>query len=342
VLVGVNYRLGALGFAELPDAPSNRGLLDQLAALRWVRDNIAAFGGDPARVTLVGESAGAISVTTLLASPAASGLFHRAVVQSGLATIAADPEDAAPLSAMLAERVGVAPTAAALAEVDLDTLIATQQSVAVELAANPDPARYGASVITGGLGIMSFFPVRDEKVMPRRPIDAIAAGAGAGIPVVVGCNAEEFRLFTVPTGAAAAITDEALPAVSARLGIPAELLAAHRAGHPEDSPGDALTAVLTDMTFGAAVSSVAQARSGPAPTYVYEFAWPSAVDGLGACHALELPFVFDNLGKDGGSQLTGPQPPTPLADELHGAWVAFATSGDPGWPADTVRRFGAS
>src|SRR5215472_16849189 len=161
VLVSINYRLGVDGFALLPDAPANRGLLDQIAALEWVRDNIGAFGGDPANVTIFGESAGAMSVITLLSLPRAEGLFTKVIAQSGAAQAAADAADAALVTAELGEALGTAladtdVTAAGLAEVDLDALIAAQATVRDALGADPNPARFGETIVASS---MPFIPV---------------------------------------------------------------------------------------------------------------------------------------------------------------------------------------
>ncbi len=197
VLVGLNYRLGAPGFAVLEGAPTNLGLRDQLAALAWVRDNVAAFGGDPGNVTLVGESAGAMSVATLMASPAARGLFHRAVVQSGGATATCTLDDARLVSGELARLLDVPATAEAFAALDPDTVLAAQTTLSVAVQADPDPARWGSSVLRGGLGIMSLFPVVDGDVVPDVPLARIGAGSAAGMPLLLGTTAEEYRLFLV-------------------------------------------------------------------------------------------------------------------------------------------------
>jgi para-nitrobenzyl esterase len=338
VLVSVNYRLGAPGFAVVADAPSNRGVLDQVAALTWVRDNITAFGGDPDRVTIFGESAGGMSVATLLSIPATDGLFSRAIVQSGTGTAVADPRDAAILTASLAERLGTQPTAAALGAVDVDKLITAQRALAQEIRLQPYPQRWGASVIAAGLGIMSFFPVVDGDLIPRRPVDAITAGAARDIDLLAGSTAEEFRLFLVPIGVTALMTAETLPGQVARLGADPAMAAAYTAARPEASPGDVYAVILTDAAFRMPAIRLAEGQSAAGGTaYVYEFGWRSPAGGLGACHALELPFVFDTLGS--AEPMTGPEPPQPLADRMHAAWVAFATSGDPGWhPYDTATR----
>ena len=328
VLVTINYRLGIDGFAMLPDAPANRGLLDQIAALEWVRDNIAAFGGDPGNVTIFGESAGAQSVTTLLAIPRAHGLFGRVITQSGAAQAAADPADAALVTKELGRALGVEATAESLAGVPLPKLIEAQTVVRNALADRPDPARFGASIVVGSI---AFPPVIDGDLLPRHPMAAIAAGEAADVPLLTGTTTDEFRLFLVPTGRAALVTEDLLPMLLPALGISPPVAELYRSHRPGATPGDLLAALLTDSYFRLPALAVAEARTGSAPTHVYEFAWPSPVGGLGACHALDVPFVFDNLAAAGVDHLTGPQPPAQLAAQMHAAWVSFARTGDPGW-----------
>ena len=176
VFVAINYRLGVEGFALLPGAPTNRGLLDQIAALEWVRDNIGAFGGDPANVTIAGESAGAMSVITLLTMPRAAGLFKRIIAESGSVQAAADPADAALVSAELGLALGDAlrendVSAAGIAELDFGTLMAAQVSVRDALAAAPDPTRFGPTIVASS---MAFIPVIDGDTLPEHPLAAIA------------------------------------------------------------------------------------------------------------------------------------------------------------------------
>jgi para-nitrobenzyl esterase len=329
VMVSLNYRLGVDGFALLPDVPANRGLLDQIAALEWVRDNIAAFGGDPGNVTVFGESAGAMSVTTLLSLPRTQGLFARAITQSGSVQAAADPADAALVTKELGVALGREATAASLAEVGLPELIRAQATVRDALSAQPDPARFGASIVAS---TMPFIPVVDGDLIAARPLDAITAGAGSGVTLLTGTNTDEYRLFLVPTGLADLITEDALGAVLGMLGVGPAIADLYRANRPGATPGDLLAAVLTDEFFRLPGLAVAQARAaGPAATYVYEFAWPSPVSGLGACHSLEIPFVFDNLSAEDADLALGQAPPAELADRMHAAWIAFARDGDPGW-----------
>ena len=260
VFVSVNYRLGVDGFAYLPDAPApaNRGLLDQVAALTWVRDNIAGFGGDPANVTIFGESAGGMSVTTLLAMPMARGLFSRVIAQSGSAQAGADVADAALVAGELGKALGVEATAAGLAGLSLDAIIAGQAAVRDAMAAAPDPARFGPTIVSTS---MAFQPVVDGDVVPMHPLAALRAGTGAGVPLLTGTNTEEFRLFFVPTGTAALVTDETLPGFLAALGIPAATAAVYQASRPGASAGDVLCALVTDSFFRNPAFAAASARA---------------------------------------------------------------------------------
>ncbi len=337
VLVSVNYRLGAPGFAVLPDAPANLGIRDQLAALMWVQDNIAAFGGDPNDVTIFGESAGAMSVTTLVSVAAGSGLFGRAISQSGNAHVIATATDAARITAELAARLGVPATADAFGSVDVARLIEAQQSISQDAARNPDPNLWGPSIVGAG---MAFLPTVDGELITQPPIDAIRAGVGHQMPMLVGTTEEEFRLFMVPSGSIDAITPEGLRGALAARGWDTSIADIYAANRPGCTPGDVLAALITDSYFRVPAVRMAEARAdAPGPTYVYEFAWPSSVDRLGACHALEIGFVFDTLGEAGSNWLAGPDAPQSLADDMHARWVAFAKDGDPGWPAfDTDSR----
>src|SRR5690242_17022974 len=194
VFVSVNYRLSADGFLFLDDGTANLGLLDQLAALRWVRDNIAAFGGDPARVTVAGESAGAMSVTTLLSMPLAEGLFAQAIAQSGAGAHALDTDTARMVADRLAEALGVHPDA--IASVPLDRLIRAASDLVVEVQTAPDPAKWGSLA----LSLLPFAPAVDGTVLPVAPLDAFAAGQSRDVPLLIGSNRDEARLFLVAAG----------------------------------------------------------------------------------------------------------------------------------------------
>ena len=338
VCVTINYRVGAEGFLYLGDGIANLGLLDQIAALEWVQENIAAFGGDPANVTLFGESAGGMSVGTLLSVPRAEGLFQRAIAQSGAAHNASSAASARLVGLRLAEKLGVEATRAAIAAVPVARLLAAQAELRADLIAHPDPERWGTEVVAA---MLPWQPVVDGDVIPARPIDRIVAGAAAGIDLIVGTNADEHRLFLVPFGMIERTTEEALIAVVAAYGLSVETaLTTYRAAHPGASAGDLLAAVQTDWYWRIPAIRLADAHAkSTSATYMYEFAWrsPQFNGLLGACHSLEIPFVFDTLG-NATEPLWGTDPSQQLADTMHAAWVAFATSGDCGWPKYDLRR----
>ncbi len=332
VCVTINYRLGVDGFLYLNNGNANLGLLDQIAALEWVQENIAAFGGDPGNVTIFGESAGGMSVGTLLAMPRANGLFRRAIAESGAGHHVLSPETALRISQHFAKKLGIEPTQDAIAAVPVSQLLQAQVELSADLFNNPNPALWGEA----SANQMPFEPVIDGDILPARPIDRIATGAGANVDVMVGTNAEEQRLFLVPNGVIGHISEQAVAGTLAAYGLPVETaLATYRATLSDASPGDLLVAIVTDWFYRIPAIRLAEAHTkSPSATYMYEFAWrsPQFNGLLGASHALEIAFVFDTLDHEDNRPLLGTNPPQQLADTMHAAWVAFATSGDPGWP----------
>ncbi|MER7079175.1 para-nitrobenzyl esterase [Saccharopolyspora kobensis] len=324
LLVTLNYRLGITGFLDVPGAPRNRGLLDVIAGLRWVRDNIEAFGGDPGNVTLFGQSAGATLVAALLAAPEARGLFRRAIVQSGNGLGAFSPEQAAVVTRAAAYVLGVEPNVAGFDSVPDERLVEIM------------PGLTGLDLQTAGefdplVGLTPF-----DVVLERQPADSDLAE----VDLLVGSNAEEGNLYLAPQGKLTSSTADDVRELAARVHRdPEALITAYRAQRPGAGDGELRSAILGDAMFTAGGRRLAEAHGS---AHVYEFAWrSSAVDGqLGAAHSVELPFVFDLLDLPvlrGPQALLGPEePPADLAKEMHGAWISFATTGDPGWP-----RFGA-
>ena len=267
----INYRVAADGFLYLGDGNANCGLLDQVAALEWVRENIDGFGGDPGNITIFGQSAGAMSVGTLLSMPRAKGLFRRAIAQSGGAHQVISAATAQWVGQRLAEKLGVEATREAIAAVPIDRVLQAQAELNADLAANPDPERWGREAV---VSMMLWQPVVDGDVIPARPIDRIVAGAGAEIDVMVGSNRDEWNLFLVPGGAIDRVTTEALAGAVAAYGLPMEAtLATYRAAHPGASPGELLSAIQSDwyIRIPAVRLADAHARSTGA-TYMYEFA----------------------------------------------------------------------
>ncbi|MCE4941532.1 carboxylesterase family protein [Streptomyces albulus] len=336
VLVTVNYRLGATGFLDLPGAPPNRGLLDVVAALRWVRRNIAAFGGDAGNVTLFGQSAGATLIGSILATPEAAGLFHRAIVQSGNGLGAFSPEQAARVTRAAATALDVEPTVTAFAAVPDDRLLALLPHLTgldLRTATRTDPL----------LGLSPY-----GLVLDRQPAEVVAAGAGTDVALLIGTTTEEANLYLAPQGDLAASTTADVHALAARIhSDPAALVAEYRAKYPRAHAGRLRSALLGDALFRTGNRRLAEAHAShrAAPTHTYAFAWRSpALDGrLGAAHTTELPFVFDRLdlpALHGPHGLLGPTPPPArLAARMHGAWVSFARTGDPGWAPSETHRF---
>ncbi len=345
VCVTVNSRVGADGFLYLGAGDANQGLLDQVAALEWIQKNIAAFGGDPRNVTIFGESAGAMSVGTLLAMPRAAGLFRRAIPESGAAHIAMSSATARRMAQDLARRLGVEASLEALAAVPMDRFLGAQAELKADLFAHPSPERWGIEVATAGL---PWHPVIDGKTLPERPIDRIAAGASSDVDVLIGTNVDDWRLFVAFGGMLEQATEETLTGMMALYGLPVEpTLGAYRRAHPGARPGDLLGVLETDWYVRIPALRLADAHTrGAASTYMYEFDWqPPELGGrFGASHSMEIPFVFDALDKRIPflgtfiGPLLGDHPPQSLADEMHRAWISFARHGNPGWPRYELPR----
>lgn len=332
VLVTVTYRLGVIGFLDLPGAVPNRGLLDVLAALAWVQANIEAFGGDPGNVTLFGQSAGATVTAGVLATPGVQRLIRRAIMQSGNGFGAFSPEQAGRVTRAAAEALGVEPTRAAFDRLSDEQLV----EVVPELS--------GLDLRTEGrldplLGLSPFSLVLADQ--PARRLQPEVA-------LLVGTNTEEGNLYLVPQGHLDSSHRDDVERLAARVDPdPSALIQRYRNVFPRASWGELRSAILGDALFrtGSDRTAAAHARLGGAATHRYEFSWRSqAVDGaLGAAHAVELPFVFDRIGVEslrGPGALLGPgEPPPALAAEMHSAWVRYAGTGDPGWAPSVTRQF---
>ena len=338
VCVTINYRLAAEGFLFLGDGIANLGLLDQLAALRWVQENIAAFGGDPGRVTVAGESAGAMSVTTLLSMPLAAGLFGQAIAQSGAGAHTLTADEGRMVSGYLAEALGVPPDRDSIKAVPLDKLVQAASDLVVEVQTTPDPARWGQLT----LSLLPFAPAVDGSILPAAPLTSLRAGQGGNVPLLIGSNRDEARLFLVAPGTIDLVDEPTLAAVAGAYGLSGPGLEVYRASRPGASPGDLLAAVITDWFFRIPPIRVAEARAlaGAGDTWMYRFDHPDPRDNhrFGACHAAEVPFVFDTATRAELRPLIGDTPSSIVADRAHRVWVDFITGGDPGWARYDVER----
>ena len=350
VTVSINYRLFAAGFLYVDDRPGsgNFGLLDQIAALEWVQENIASFGGDPRRVTLAGQSAGAHSIGELLAAPAARGLFHRGILQSGAAQMHMSAEVAEVIGAEVVSRLRASLGDDALMEVSTAELIDVTRAVEAEIL----PLLAKRDVVPGPMTLMSglaTLPVHGTDVLPEPALDSIARGAARDVDLLVGSNAEEWAAM-VPSPEAVKIaltqTEMVADVVFDSEGLTGEeVLDAYRRG--EDA-SDVVVPFGTDLVFRIPAIRLATAAQQNNPrTYMYRFAWKGA---LGAAHALDLPFMFDTLDEARGEvgeflfELADERPES-LATIMHGTWSNFVKTGSPhhpdlpDWPAyEPTRR----
>lgn len=339
VTVTISYRLGFDGFGWIADAPANRGVLDWLLALEWVRGHIVAFGGDPGRVTIAGQSAGGGAVLTLLGMPRAQGLFHRAwAVSPATADVPAARAEA--VGRRLAALGGVEPTRTGLGALPESRVLELQ-----ELATKADGGAGAGdglrSMIDDGL---PWGPVVDGSLVPRPTRSSYAAGVGADVPLVLGSTDDEFamafrdaeaRLRRVPawlalgrmglTGMARREWLRANPEVRRR--GTAAVLGRYVSDRIFRAP---VVTAIAARTAGAAVADGAAA----AGTWAYRFTWRSPAFGA-AVHCLDVPFLFDCLADENVARIAGPTPPQELADAVHAAAVAFVRGEEPSWPRAT-------
>ncbi len=337
VVVTINYRLGLLGFLNLAEvtggkipATGNEGLLDQVLALQWVQENIAAFGGDPDNITIFGESAGGMSVASLMALPAARGLFHKAIPQSGAAHTVNSLERAVKVARLALDILGVKATDVdVLRSMNVRQLLDAQRELAVRAAERDS-----------GIGVgMALQPVVDGNVLPRVPIESIRQGSADGIPVLVGTTLDEWKLLAIGDPGLKDMTEERLTRRLQRL-VPAEAVPnliegyrrARQARGLPTTPAEIFHAIQTDRTFRIPAIRLAESHcQREQPAYMYLFTWPSPIlnGRLGACHALELGFVFGVL--EPNFHGSGPEAEA-LRDRMMDAWLAFARSSDPSTP----------
>jgi para-nitrobenzyl esterase len=371
IVVTINYRLGALGFLAHPAlqpassawaggeewlGSGNWGVADQIAALVWVRDNIAAFGGDPGNVTIFGESAGGMSVSALLGVTAARGLFHRAIVESG-PPFTHTAEEAAGRAEDLAEKLGVPMTRHALEHVQASELVRAAQEVGQTLAMGE-----------GGLPLV-FLPTLDGGLLTRSPEAAVADGASADVPLLIGTNRDEAAFFALGLPAVNGLDQAGLrrwvqrivPSSESAEGLIEGYRSARAARGEGTEPRDLWVAIATDSVFRgpsvlladshALAGSVGVAVESPVPgpgTYVYLFTWETPAFGglLGSAHALEIPFVFGTVINPIVQQFSGGgDDALRLSEGMRQAWISFAWTGSPSadligeWPVwDPIRR----
>jgi para-nitrobenzyl esterase len=340
VFVSFNYRLGIDGFAQLPGLVANRGLLDQLAALRWVQDNIHHFGGDAASVTAFGVSAGAGALACLMAMPQSRGLMQRAILQSPSVSVQTPAENEVAVRA-IASCLGVDPTAKALASAPLAQLVTE-----VARLASSYPLRQ-----QHGLNPRNFFPLRpvvDGQVLPLPPLEGIARewanGQGTPQEVLVGANADEMNFYLVPNQEIDTVDMARVEVFAQACGLGADEFTAYRQLHANATPGELLSRMQSDFYYRVPATLLAElAQAKGKSVRLYDFQWRSPqCDGcMGAAHAMELPFVFNTLASPNGLAFAGPGAPQALADQLHPWWAEFARTGQcSAWPAWSAHQQG--
>ena len=329
VCIAINYRMGIDGFLPVPGVPTNLGLRDMIFALQWVQENAAAFGGDPANVTVFGESAGAMAIADLVTSPLAQGLFKRAIIQSGHGSMVRDIPVGQRLVKKLARLLGVTPDADGFRGVPFEAAADAMEKIAKPTAVDLRDADGFEPVY----GISRFVPVWGDDVLPLKPLDALRQGAGKDVEILIGSNAEEMNLYFVPTGVRAKIPGLlAWWLLSRSQPRSRAALKAYGLGQKGVKPGEAMTRAMSDLVFRWPARQYADAHRGK--TWMYECDWRSSACGgeLGACHGIELPFVFDTLDIATGQRgLVGEDPPQELAARTHGIWAGFARDGGLPW-----------
>lgn len=346
VVVTINYRLGALGFLNLNEltggkipSTGNEGLLDQTAALRWVQDNIAGFGGDPGNITVFGESAGGMSISCLMASPLTPGLFQKAILQSGVGNMAISLSDAVYNARQFLAVLDIKPD-------DIDSL--RSLSVARLLSAQKKVLTITQEPKTGP-GLTATVPVIDGKVIPEPPLEAVKKGRAASIAVLIGTNLEETKFFNTISPNLSPKDDgwliEQLKGFLPLDYIPG-LIETYRQARSKRgesvTPVELWSAIDTDHMFRIPALRYVEEQSRHNPqTYNYLFTWKSPIPYLGACHTLDVGLVFGNTREN----LYGSSPEVEkLSGNMQDAWTSFARTGDPGcvslgtWPPYGSRR----
>ena len=332
VLVTLAYRVNVDGFLKLRGGDSGNGNRDILEGLRWVKANIAAFGGDPDKITAFGQSAGGTHLVDVIASPYTKGLLAGAVIQSPSAVAqwrdAAQAEEAAKL---VCDAIGCEPTREAMLKIPNESLAAFG-SLAGRLAKNAAWARS-----TNG-NIALFKAYVGDDFMPVRPVDAIAAGACEGLAVITGSTRSEWRHYIVPNGLIAKVNEATVKALCVNAGLSADLPEAYRRAGRGSTPGDVFAQIQSDIIFRMpCVRLMESLRRGGATVWAYSFDWESPVEGksgvpIGAAHSNDVPFVFDNLDAPRSLKSNGADAPRSLAYAMHSSWVEFAKTQKAHWP----------
>ncbi len=328
VVVSIPYRVNVDGFMRIPGVPANLAIRDMLFAVRWVKENIAAFGGDPNRITVMGQSAGSTHIGSMLASPLGEGLFEQAILMSGSHLAQWTPEQADTSSRLLCKYWGIPYTKEAIMALPYEKMLNFRRLL-VRMSVDPKWAKY-----TNGNTTL-FKPYVDGEVLKKRVVDSVADGMGRKVSVMIGSTLDEWRYVTVPTGEIDRLTAKDVNFILDSIGAPHSLAEAYRKNGRGKTDGDIYTAIQSDIIFRIPTNRLLEARGkGGGKTWAYSFNWKSdAYNGkMGAAHWCDIPFVFDMLAdKKACAGYVGDNPPQALADKMHKTWVRFITTGNPGW-----------
>jgi len=336
VLVSINYRLGAEGFMLLRDAPPNRGVLDWIAALEWVHENVSAFGGDASKVTIAGQSSGGGSCASLLAVPRASGLFRGSICMSGSAGLEMSTQTAEDVAGSMAAIAGVKATKREFDKLSDKALLSAQAEVlSARSRMNDKLAALGAAMEGAYL---PFAPVVDGEVMSETILQAASRPENKHIALMVGTTANEFKMSLRDRDW---ITPDVLREALLRSTTHPDLADQYLALHHSDSPVDTAGQIMTDRGFRVPAHLLLESwhRAGGSG-FAYEFRWSppdGKLPGLSA-HVIDLPFAFDLLGVEGSEEVAGADPPQKLADVMHASFVSLARDMSPGWPEYSYDR----
>jgi para-nitrobenzyl esterase len=342
VVVTINHRLNVLGFANFSEfsndfaASGDVGMMDIVQALKWVRANIAHFGGDPNTVMIFGQSGGGRKVETLLAMPSAKGLFHRATIESGAAIQVTSRDVAIQNAERLLTKLGLRKTDVRAAQkLPVETIMAAYFAVVRE-----------SPLVDQSIG--GFAPTVDGKILPQHPFHPAASPVSADVPVMIGCTRTEMTLFSTNDAAAFSLDEAGLRSrIKDLLGDRSQpMIDLYRKLNHDASPSDLFFLIASDYRYGAPTMKVAERRAalGKGPVYLYYFTWETPVQGgrLKSPHTMEIPFAFDNVKIS--ARLTGGGPEAmALADKVSDAWIAFARTGNPNtpklprWPVFTAK-----
>lgn len=322
IVVGVNYRVGVDGFMHIKGAPDNRGILDQILALHWVQNNIADFGGDPQRVTLFGQSAGAESVAVLMGTKKAKGLFQKAIMQSPPMQVLTK-NDAKQLAREFADKLNVSPSIKDISSISYQKLV----EMVIDLGNVIKNRDDWGELSWGGT---AFLPVIDNDLIPDTPMTNLSSGADPSIPVIVGSTDQEARLYLVPGGQIDRIEADQISLFQKDFNLNKKPANIYTQKNPGQTLGDVYADMLSDYTFRMPALHIAEklVKNGN-PVWHYNFSWRSPM--FGAAHFVDVPFAFNTVQTSQAKLFLGNEPPESLAKAMHSQWAGFAKTGRANW-----------